>query len=77
MEKNIRAYSFWDRVKLGYQAFKIAKRMPFKLVTGTEVEMSGGIRPSDLEGAGVMMWINYVDEDGISRKVKINPFSFL
>lgn len=68
-------YTFWERVKLAYYAFKYAKKMPFKLVTGTEFETTGRLPPSTLEALGVQLWISAIDESGKTTRSAINPFS--
>lgn len=63
-----------QRVKFAYQAFKHAKKLPFKLVTGTEME-SSGISPSELSTLPVKLWLCVIDENGKKGRYLIKPFS--
>jgi len=71
--KSSRQFTWWERVKLGYYAYKHAKYLPFKLVTGTEWECRS-IKPSELEALQVRFAMNVIDENGKKDQYTINPF---
>lgn len=69
----IKKLTFVQRLKLAYQTFKNANRLPFKLVTGTEMECEG-ILPSQLSALPVKLYLCVIDENGKTGRYHINPF---
>lgn len=72
-------FTFWDRVRMGWQAFKIARKLPHGLIThwDTELDIPAGILPSEFEeglNRSCKLSIRYVDYLGKENVVRIYPF---
>lgn len=72
-------YTFMDRVRLGYLAFKHAKKARYgiSLYHVSEIEPPPGVSPSEvLRGLSdhTKMYVKCVDLDGIEKNVEIHPF---
>ena len=64
----------YGRLRLAYQAFRHAHRLPYRLVTGTEVHIGGELRPSQIEGV-MTVWVHYINERGEDSRRQVSLFS--